>query len=226
MKILIIEDHPDLATSLQQQLIRRDYAVDIAVDAKTAVGLLSVSHYDVLLLDLGLPDIDGLQLLEKKRLSGDRDIPCIVVTAQETIETKIRALDAGADDYILKPFNMDELEARLRAVLRRPGSREENQLAFGNLQFEMRTRELSSPDASQTLARREAMLLRLLLNSAPQVLIKDQLEERLYGFNEEVSTNAVEALVSRTRRKLREVKANCHIETIRGLGYRLSLCDL
>lgn len=223
MKVLVVEDHRALRGLLVDHLVQAGFAVDAAEHGKAAQALLEIGSYDAMILDLGLPDIDGMSLLEKRRGTPNADLPCIILTARDALQSRIAGLNAGADDYMLKPFDMLELEARLRAVLRRPGSRVETLLRCGNLALEPQTRHLSVESSSEVmvLARREAMLLEELLRIAPRIVIKERLEERLYAFNEPVTLNAIEALVSRLRRKLSGVGANSRIDTVRGLGYRL-----
>ena len=223
MKVLVVEDHRALRGLLIEHLVQAGFAVDGAEDGRTAQALLEVGSYDAMILDLGLPDMDGMSLLAMRQHSANADLPCIIVTARDALQSRVSGLNAGADDYILKPFDMQELEARLRAVLRRPGSRVSTLLRCANLTFEPETRHLSVDGHPEVLvlARREAMLLEEMLRIAPRIVIKEQLEERLYAFNEPVTLNAIEALVSRLRRKLAEAGAHSRIETVRGLGYRV-----
>lgn len=227
MKVLVVEDHRALRGLLADHLVQAGFAVDAAEDGRTAQALLEVGSYDAMILDLGLPDMDGMALLEKRRDTTNADLPCIILTARDALQSRVAGLNAGADDYMLKPFDLQELEARLRAVLRRPGSRMNTLLRCGNLSFEPQARQMSvdgNPEVVR-LARREAMLLEELLRIAPRIVIKERLEERLYAFNEPVTLNAIEALVSRLRRKLIAGGANSRIDTVRGLGYRLLSVD-
>ena len=227
MKVLVVEDHRALRGLLADHLVQAGFAVDAAEDGRTAQALLEVGSYDAMILDLGLPDMDGMALLEKRRDTANADLPCIILTARDALQSRVAGLNAGADDYLLKPFDLRELEARLRAVLRRPGSRMNTLLRCGNLSFEPQARQMSvdgNPEVVR-LARREAMLLEELLRIAPRIVIKERLEERLYAFNEPVTLNAIEALVSRLRRKLSAGGANSRIDTVRGLGYRLLSVD-
>lgn len=223
MKVLVVEDHPALRSLLVEHLLQAGFAVDGAECGREAQALLEVVSYDTMILDLGLPDMDGMVLLEKRRHTVNADLPCIILTARDAVQSRVDGLNTGADDYILKPFDMLELEARLRAVLRRPGSRMNTRLRCGNLMLEPETRLMSVEGQSDpvALARREAMLLEELLRITPRIVIKERLEERLYAFNEPVTLNAIEALVSRLRRKLASAGANSRIDTVRGLGYRL-----
>lgn len=222
MKLLVIEDHPSLRDLLSKHLQRSGFVVDVAEHGQQALAMLGLSRYDAMLLDLGLPDMDGLNLLTARNATRNRDIPCIILTACDALEQRVAGLDAGADDYLLKPFEMPELEARLRAVLRRPGPRSESRMQLGNLSLGRDSRDVLVGARPVLLPKREMALLEELLRNAPRVVVKDHLEERLYSLSEAVTPNAVEALVSRLRRRLQVAGADTSIETLRGLGYRLA----
>ena len=159
MKVLVVEDHPALRSLLVEHLLQAGFAVDGAECGREAQALLEVVSYDAMILDLGLPDMDGMVLLEKRRHTVNADLPCIILTARDAVQSRVDGLNTGADDYILKPFDMLELEARLRAVLRRPGSRMNTRLRCGNLMLEPETRLMSVEGQSDpvALARREAI---------------------------------------------------------------------
>lgn len=222
MKLLVVEDHPALRELLLRHLQRSGFVVDVAEQGREAVAMLALSRYDAMLLDLGLPDMNGLAVLAARSSTRNADLPCIILTACDALEQRIAGLDAGADDYLLKPFELAELEARVRAVLRRPGPRADRRLQLGNLSFCQESRDAHVGSQSLLLSKRELALFEELLRCAPRVVIKDQLEERLYTLSEAVTPNAIEALVSRLRRKLVDAGADSGIETIRGLGYRLA----
>lgn len=222
MKLLVVEDHPTLRDLLFRHLQRVGFIVDVAENGRQALAMLELSRYDAMMLDLGLPDMDGLSLLSARAATRNGDLPCIILTACDALEQRVAGLDAGADDYVLKPFDMAELEARLRAVLRRPGPRNGRQLQLGNLSFCQESRDIRIAAQPLLLSKREMALLEELLRNAPRVVIKDHLEERLYSLCEAVTPNAIEALVSRLRRKLLDAGADSSIETLRGLGYRLA----
>ncbi|ONM43086.1 two-component system response regulator [Halopseudomonas pachastrellae] len=222
MKLLIVEDHPSLRDLLARHLRRSGFVVDAAEDGKAALAMLELSQYDAMLLDLGLPDMDGLQLLSLRSRSRNPHLPCLILTARDALHSRIAGLDAGADDYLLKPFEMGELEARLRAVLRRAGPRPDTRLYIGNLSFCEQHRDVQVDARPLVLPKRELALLEELLRSAPRVVVKDHLEERLYALDQAVTPNAIEAAVSRLRRKLAKAGADASIETLRGLGYRLT----
>jgi len=220
MKILVIEDHRALRELLADHLKRCGFAVDTVDTGQQALYALRTTHYDALILDLGLPDMDGMKVLVSRAAGTASPAPCIVLTARDALESRVSSLNAGADDYVVKPFDMPELEARLRAVLRR-SARVFQRLARGNLSFEPESRHAEVAGAPLELPRREAMLLEEMLRAAPRVVVKDRLEERLYSCSESVTLNAIEALVSRLRRKLAAAGADVRIDTVRGIGYRI-----
>ena len=217
MTILIVEDHPVLRAKLAGHFSRAGFAADAVGGGADALAYLDRRNYDIMVLDLGLPDMDGMELLARR--GGAR---CLILTARDALEDRLKGLDLGADDYVLKPFEMAELEARVRAVLRRADNAAAPVLRCGTLCFDTRSRHAAAGERPIQLSRREGMLLEELLRSSPRVVIKDVLEERLYSFEEEVTPNALEAVASRLRRKLRESGADCRMETVRGLGYRMS----
>lgn len=218
MTILIVEDHPVLSTRLAEHYARKGFAVDIAEKGDAALAYLRQKIYDLVILDLGLPDMDGLELLAR-RCSGMAR--CLILTARDGLEDRVRGLDLGADDYVLKPFALEELDARIRAVLRRPAGTAPEMLTCGSLRFDTHARQAAVAGKALPLSRREGMLLEELLRRSPRVVIKELLEERLYSHQEDVTLNAVEAIASRLRRKLLIYGADCRVETARGLGYRL-----
>lgn len=220
MKLLVVEDQPNLRSLLVDHLRHRGFAVDAVETGQDALAAQRVTRYDAMILDLGLPDMDGLHVLAKRGADQDGPIPCIVLTARDAVESRISSLDAGADDYVLKPFDVRELEARIRAVLRR-ASRSFVTLNCGNLVFEPQARHVSVNGRALDLSRREAMLLEEMLRASPRIVVKEYLEEHLYANSESVTLNAIEAQVSRLRRKLANVGARASIQTVRGIGYRL-----
>lgn len=221
MKLLVVEDHPSLRSLLVDHLRLRGFAVDAVETGQEALAAQRVTRYDAMILDLGLPDMDGQRVLAQRRSSRDGPVPCIVLTARDAVESRIASLDAGADDYLLKPFDVRELEARVRAVLRR-ASRPFVSLVCGNLVFEPQSRHASVNGQVLDLSRRETMLLEEMLRASPRIVVKEYLEEHLYANSESVTLNAIEALVSRLRRKLSIGGAQASIQTVRGIGYRLA----
>ncbi|MGH8296318.1 MAG: response regulator transcription factor, partial [Steroidobacteraceae bacterium] len=172
------------------------------------------------ILDLGLPDIDGMEVLTSLRRSHP-ELPAIILTARDSVDERLLGLNSGADDYIIKPFNLLELEARLRAVLRRAGNPRGTTYSLGGVTFDTVTREASAYGKALELTRREAALLEELMRVPGQVITKDRLEDRLYALEDAGSANALEAAVSRLRRKLAAARAALQIETKWGIGYRL-----
>jgi DNA-binding response OmpR family regulator len=221
MKVLLVEDHAAMREMISDHLVERGFTVDAVGRAEDAYAALAVAFYDALVLDLGLPDSDGMQLLKEARARTARHLPTLIVTARDALDDRTRGLNAGADDYITKPFELAELEARLRAVLRRPGIREDIVLTYGALALDTVSREASVGSIVLDLSRREAALLEELLRAAGRIVVKDTLEDRLYALDRSVTDNAVEAIVSRVRKKLAAAHAGVHIDTKRGVGYRL-----
>jgi len=206
---------------ISDHLVERGFTVDAVGRAEDAYAALAVASYDALVLDLGLPDADGMQLLKSARACTVRHLPTLIVTARDALDDRTRGLNAGADDYIVKPFELVELEARLRAVLRRPGVREDIVLSYGPLALDTVSREASVRGVLLDLSRREAALLEELLRAAGRIVVKDTLEDRLYALDQSVTDNALEAIVSRLRKKLAAAHAGVRIGTKRGVGYRL-----
>lgn len=221
MKILLVEDNISLAEMLEEQFVRAGYIVDAARTGADALNAIKDVPYDVVVLDLGLPELDGLSVLKNIRSSSDYTPPVVILTARDDVDSRILGLDSGADDYVVKPFDWGELEARVRAVSRRPGLRRSETLKLGNVTLEAARKDARVDDLAIDLARREYALLEELLKAAPRVVIKDKLEDRLYAVNEAVTPNAIEAIVSRLRKKLASLQANVEIITVRGIGYKM-----
>ncbi len=221
MRVLLVEDHRAMRDLIADHLRRRGLTVDAVERGDEALAATAVAGYDAVILDLGLPDMDGMEVLRRLRGSRHPDLPALILTARDSIEARIGGLDAGADDYILKPFDLAELEARLRAVLRRPGMRREAVHSHGDLSFDPASRTAAVDGTRLDLTRREASVLEELIRAAGRIVVKDALEDRLYGFDDDVSGNALEASVSRLRRKLAFAGSVVGIEATRGIGYRL-----
>jgi two-component system, OmpR family, response regulator QseB len=221
VKILLVEDHTTLREMIAEHLSRVGFVVDTAATGGDALSALRLVNYDGMILDLGLPTIDGMTVLTSVRAAQNNTVPIIILTARDELENRLRGLNSGADDYLVKPFDMLELEARLRAVRRRPGARRSSILEQGNVQLDSSTHHASVLGQTVDLARREFALLEDLLRAAPRIVIKDQLEDRLYSFDQDVTPNAIEAVVSRLRKKLIAAGANINIQTVRGIGYRI-----
>jgi len=221
MRVLLVEDNRAMRDAIADHLRTCGFAVDPVQRGEDALSAAAVATYDAVILDLGLPDMDGVDVLRQLRRSRGADTPALILTARDAIEDRVGGLDAGADDYILKPFDLIELEARLRAVLRRPGARRDAIYSYGDLTFDPASRAATVADIDLDLTRREASVLEELIRAAGRIVVKDALEERVYGFDDDVSGNALEASVSRLRRKLLAAKSVVRIEVARGIGYRL-----
>ena len=221
MRLLVIEDNRRLAALIGKGCEKAGFAVDACHDLDTARAALGTARYDVAVLDLGLPDGDGLDLLSSVRKAGN-ELPVLVLTARDTVGARVEGLNAGADDYLLKPFAMEELVARLRALLRRPGQALGRTLVAGNVEFDTVAREVSVAGASIAFSRRETDLLEILLRRQGRVVAKEAIEESLYAFDDEVSSNTIEVAVHRLRKRMGEAGANVEVHTLRGIGYLLS----
>jgi two-component system response regulator QseB len=222
MRLLIVEDTPSLQALLTAHLRDRGFAVDAVREGAAALACAEATQYDAVILDLGLPDMDGLDVLRRLRAGAHADLPTLILTARDSVAERVAGLDAGADDYILKPFETAELDARLRAVLRRPGARLHPVHRFADLSFDSATRGASRDGAPIDLTPREAALFELLIRAGSSIVVRDAMAERLYGTEEDVSANALEATVSRLRRKLASAESRVRVETMRGIGYRLA----
>lgn len=221
MRILLIEDHRRLAQSIIDGLAGFGFGVDLFPTAEDGVAAEASISYDAMILDLGLPDRDGLEVLQELRAAGKR-IPILVLTARDGINDRVKGLDDGADDYLLKPFAMKELAARLRALLRRPGGPLGATINIANISLDTTTRQIKVDGQVISISRRELDALELLMRRADKVVPKRLFEESVYGLNDEVAPNAIEALVSRLRRRLETVEAKVSIHTLRGIGYILT----
>lgn len=221
MKILLVEDHESLRKMVEEHLTQAGFVVDAISDGEDALEAVKRVDYDGMILDLGLPSLDGMKVIERVRMDRSRSLPIVVMTARDDVGDRIRGLNSGADDYVVKPFDMLELEARLRAVLRRPGARSEEIINIENLVVDIGKKDVRAGGNLVDLARRELALLEELIKSYPGVVAKDRLEDKLYTFDEVVTSNAIEAAVSRLRKKLEAAGASVRVSTVRGIGYRL-----
>ena len=218
--MLVIEDNRRIAALLAEGLQKRGYACDAVLTLAEADNALAAASYDAMLLDLGLPDGDGLTWLSSRRALSSTP-PAIIQTARGALGDRVKGLDAGADDYVVKPVELEELAARLRALLRRPGARAHPVIEVGDLRFDTASRTATVDGAGLELSRRESDLLELLMRRAGAVVHRAAIENALYSFNDAVTPNAVEALISRLRRKLEDVGLDGVLHTVRGVGYVL-----
>ncbi len=216
MRILIVEDESLLSNRLAATLGERGYAVDVAADGEGADFLVSTETYDAVILDLGLPRIDGLTLLERWR-SGGIAVPVLVLTARGSWSEKVRGIDGGADDYLTKPFQMDELLARLRALIRRSSGQLTAELRCGAVVFDARTSQVTLDGQPVKLTSHELRVLSYLMHHRGRVVSQSELTEHIYAQRFERDSNTVEVFIARLRRKL----GASTIETVRGLGYRI-----
>ena len=201
MRLLVVEDEPDLLVLMGRALERGGFVVDIASDLAQAAECLAVARYDIMILDLNLPDGDGLSLLRQLRARGSQ-LPVLVLTARDAVEDRVTGLDTGADDYLVKPFHIPELIARIRALLRRPDAALGITLSLGNLVLDTTSRQVSVNAAAVAMSVREVALLELLMRRQGAVVPRDVMEQGLYSFEAELGSNAMEVLVHRVRRKL------------------------
>ena len=214
MRVLLIEDDRMIGTAMQQALKDAAYAVDWVTDGETAIHAAENESYVLALLDLGLPKADGRDVLRRLRMQGRR-LPVIIVTARDGVDDRIDGLDLGADDYLVKPFEIRELLARMRAVLRREGSGSAPLLSNGKLSLDLATRDASFLGENALLTAREFALLQALLARPGTVLSRSELERQIYGWNEEVESNAIEYLIHTIRKKL----GTTAIRNVRGVGW-------
>ncbi len=214
MRVLLIEDDPMIAAAIEVALRDAAYAVDLVRDGETADRVLRDGQHQLVLLDIGLPRRDGLSVLQRLRERADR-VPVLLITARDAPADRVRGLDLGADDYVVKPFDMDELLARMRAVLRRHSGQAEAQLSNGVVSLDPATRIARRDDASVALTAREFALLHALLLRPGTILTRAQLEDRLYGWNEEVESSAIDFLIHGVRKKL----GADLIKNVRGAGW-------
>ncbi|WP_150697018.1 response regulator [Pandoraea terrae] len=216
MRILLVEDDQMIAAAVAKGLRQEGWTVDSVGDGQRALDALAVESYDAMLLDLGLPRRDGIDVLRSLRAAGQA-LPVLIVTARDAISDRVKGLDAGADDYLVKPFDLDELAARLRALVRRQAGRSEPLVRHGALVLDPATRQVTLDGAPVTLSAREYAVLEALLIRPGAVLSKAQLEERIYGWGEEIASNAVEVHIHGLRKKL----GADTIRTVRGVGYMM-----
>lgn len=216
MKILLVEDDPSLASGLQVALRRANYTVEHVGDGPAAIQALALTQFDLMVLDLGLPTLDGTAVLKALR-ARDNPIPVLVLSARDSTRDRVQGLDLGADDYLTKPFELDELLARMRVLLRRRSGRQVNQLTLGQLSLNPESLSATWEGRPVELQRLEFMLLLQLAENPQRVFNRAQLEESLYGWGEGAESNTIDVHVHHLRRKITPGV----IKTIRGVGYRM-----
>jgi two-component system response regulator TctD len=215
VRILIAEDDPDLGDAVTRRLRREGHAVDWQQDGQTAVEVLHYQNYDLVILDIGLPRLDGFGILRSLRAKGKKT-PVLMLTARSEIEDRVGALDVGADDYLLKPFDFREFDARCRALLRRSQGLASGNTRIGGLLFDRAARTATLDGVLLDLPRREYRLLEIFIGNLGRVLSKDDIASQLFDFDDEAGPNAIELYVGRLRKKLGDTLT---IRTMRGMGY-------
>ena len=215
MRILLLEDNADLADAITSRLKSKDFVVDITSNIQAAESALAVGSFDLALFDLSLPDGSSLALLQKLRRQG-KTIPVIIITARDQISDRITGLEAGADDYLVKPFDLDEMIARIHTIMRRYEGNPNPVIKFGNIQIDQSGHRVFVSNVEVELTAKEWAVVQKLSSQPGHIFSKEQMEATLYNFESDVGSNTLEVYVSRIRKKLGED----HIETVRGLGYR------
>lgn len=218
MRLLLIEDDPFIGEMIEDHLHDECYAVDWLRDGRDAELALQICAYDLLVLDLGLPGKNGMDILQSTRLCG-QDLPVMIISGDQSKLARINALDAGADDYLVKPFDLDELKARIRALLRRGGSRKSSTVSHGSLTLNLTSHEATVSGHVIKLPPRQFSVLRALLDEPGSVVTKQQIEEKLYCWGTQVQSNTVDAHIYQLRKKF----GSRFIQTIRGVGYKVRL---
>lgn len=214
MRLLLVEDDELLGDAVRTGLMQFGYIVDWLKDGESARGALKTESFELIILDLGLPRLSGIALLQSIRQDGNTT-PVIILTARESVESRIKGLDCGADDYIIKPFDLNELSARVRALVRRSQGRAETALQYRNITLDPAAHSVLLDDELVNVPRREFALLQKLLENSGQVLSREQLMQSIYGWDEDVDSNALEVHIHNLRKKLNA----SFIRTIRGVGY-------
>jgi DNA-binding response OmpR family regulator len=220
MRILLVEDEPEMSETLRRVLEREKFVVDCANSLKDAELFALSGQHELILLDRTLPDGDGIDLMPKFR-SSNPGVPIIVLSARGTLSDRIDGLDEGADDYLAKPFALEELLARIRAIRRRPKEISSEELTLGRLTFDLTSEEVSVDGVRMELSRRELRVLSALLKRQKRTVLRETLEQAVYGFDDEIQSNSLDSHISRLRRKLQDANANLEIHAVRGVGYLL-----
>lgn len=217
MRILLVEDDIPLAQALQQSLRHEGFVVNHVDNGKSALAVLAIPEHDMVILDLGLPDMDGLSVLKALR-AKKQTIPVIILTARDTIEQRVQGLDFGADDYLVKPFDINELLARLRVIERRIGTSDSAVIVINDVKLDSTAHRIFLNEQDVNCPKKEYMVLKALMENAGRIQSREQIESRLYEWGEEVISNAVEVHIHNLRKKL----PKNFIQTVRGVGYSIS----
>ncbi|MBA3646334.1 MAG: response regulator transcription factor [Gemmatimonadaceae bacterium] len=221
MKALVVEDDHGLAMVTRRMLERAGFVVDVSVSAEEGQTMAFMVEYDLMVLDLGLPDRNGVTVVQALRRAGN-NVPILVLTGSLDSETTVRALDAGADDYLTKPIKMEEFDARIRALVRRGGAQRTELLAMGNVVLNRLSRQLMVSGLELRLTAKEFLLLEHLMLNAAELVSRSKLLDKVWETNFDPGTNVVDVNVSRLRKKLRAANAGIHIESRRGMGFTIS----
>jgi DNA-binding response OmpR family regulator len=221
MRLLLVEDNEELSGLLVKSLAAAGFGADTVTTAADALSVLGSTHYAAAILDLGLPDEDGLSVLRTLR-TRQNTLPVLILTARDGVNDRVAGLRAGADDYLVKPFAIEELVARLEALLRRPGQLLGRSLKLGNLVFDTAARQLFIGGEPQILSARELALLEILMRRSGRVVSKRTVEDQIFGLSNDVGSNAIEVYVHRLRKSLQDYGASAAIHTIRGVGYLIA----
>lgn len=216
MRVLLVEDDRMIARALMKGMDRHALSVDWVTDGKAAVEAVGLAEYGVVLLDLGLPQLDGIEVLERIRNAG-KEVPILILTARDDLKSRVTGLDLGADDYVLKPFELEELLARIRAVVRRKAGHSQSRIQAGEVVLDLATHTVTFREVSDVLSAREFALLRVLAERPGLILSRSQLEERIYGWGEETESNAVEVLIHYIRKRFHKDI----IRNVRGAGWMI-----
>ncbi len=221
MRVLVVEDDPDLSELLRDGLVEEGYAVDVSTDGEDGLWRATTIDYDVAVLDVMLPDMTGFDILRRMR-KGGRSAPVLFLTARDATEDRVAGLDAGADDYLVKPFAWDELLARLRALVRRGSRPAEGCLRFADLELDPARHDVRIGTCPLTLTPKEFEIVYVFLREPERVFSRTELIERVYDDDYDAMSNTVDVLVSRIRKKLSEAGSNARVRTVRGVGYALT----
>lgn len=224
MRALIIEDEPQLQQQLADTISAQGYSLDCASDGEEGLYYGNEFNYDIAIIDLGLPKLDGIELIRRLR-ANQRDMPVLILTARDSWQDKVEGLEAGADDYLVKPFHMEELLARLNALIRRAAGKADSAIKIGYLLLNTRSQQVLSREQNVTLTAYEYKVLEYLMLNPQKVVSKTELTEHIYAQDYDRDSNVIEVFIGRLRKKLDPENLNNPIETLRGRGYRLALSD-